>query len=169
MQQVTGRKPKIPTRVGHHERIKTLMATPTPIEIIKPLGGLITCFSNSNHWQKVILTWGTTTIVFEGAGCGMPLKLADGATVYPMMPSLQNYTIHTQFLYSEQGPEGPFFNSIVEEPIFIPNHHHTQILISADVALEHINNDAMLMINYERMDRANRVPMPAPARTMSQR
>lgn len=132
------------------------------IPIIQPLGGMITCLSNTSLWQKVTLTWGATIITFEGAGKGMPLQLADGTTTYPMVASLQDYTIHIQFHYSPEGAQGPFFNAIVEEPIFIPNRHHTQILISADVMMEHVNNDAMLMINYERMDKKKRVLQPEP-------
>ncbi len=130
------------------------------IPIIQPLGGMITCLSNTSLWQKVALTWGATTITFEGAGKGMPLKLADGTTTYPMVASLQDYTIHIQFHYSPEGAQGPFFNAIVEEPILIPNRHHTQILISADAAMEYVNNDTMLLINYERMDKPHRTLVP---------
>lgn len=166
---LTRRRPKIQTRVGSDKTRKPLNAHIIPIEIIKPLGGTITCLSNSRWWQKVVLTWGTTTITFEGAGQGMSMKLADGASVYPIMPSLQRYTIEAQFFFSKTGAQGPFQQAIAEAPIFIPNRHHTQILIAADVAIEHVNNDVMLMINYERMDKPKRMPVavPLPAQRMS--
>ena len=88
------------------------------------------------------------------------MKLADGSTVYAIAPSLHEYTMEVHFQYAEAGAQGPFFDAIVEEPIFIPNHFHTQILISADVAIEHVNNDAMLLINYERMTKTKRTLAP---------
>lgn len=136
-----------------------MTTNPLHLEIIQPLGGLITCLCSSAHWQKVILTWGNTTITFQGAGVGVAMKLADGSTVYPMHPSLQNYTITVQFQYSEAGACGPFHNSIIEEPIFIPNRHHTQILITCDDRFERMNNDAMLMINYESNEKRRSIPV----------
>jgi hypothetical protein len=120
----------------------------------------MTCLSNSAHWQKVTLTWGATTITFEGVGAGVPMKLADGATVYPLAPSQQNYFIEVLFQHSLTGAGGPFRNSVPEGPIAIPNAHTTHLLVTADDSIEHVNNNAMLMINYESEAKLKRTPAP---------
>jgi hypothetical protein len=116
---------------------------------MQPLGGVITCICNSIHWQKVTLTLGSTTITFQGAGVGTPMKLADGATVFPMPPSQLNYDLQVQFEHSTAGAEGPFQRSTVEGPIHIPNQHGIQLLITSDDCLAHVKNNTLLIINYE--------------------
>jgi len=109
---------------------------------------MMNCLSNSAHWQKVTITLGTTTITFEGVGKGVPMKLADGTTLYTLPPSPEDYFIDLLFQYSPSGAGGPFINSVPEGPILIPNAHATQLLITADNSIEHMNNNTMLMINY---------------------
>lgn len=136
-----------------------MKSNPIQLSIIQPLGGIITCVCNSLHWQRVVLTWGTTTITFQGVGQGVPMTLADGATVYALPPSQEDYLVEVLFQHSTSGAHGPFRNSYTEDPILIPNQFNTQVLITSDDALEHVNTDAMLMINYQRADKQKSKPL----------
>lgn len=68
-----------------------MASNPISVQMVQPSAGTIAYMSFAVYWQRVILSWtilsSTITLVFQGSGESIPMKLVDGNTIYPVDPS----------------------------------------------------------------------------------
>lgn len=132
-----------------------MASNPTSVQMTQPGGGTITCMSFALYWQRVTLSWRilntTTTLVFQGSGEGVPMKLADGSTIYPVDSARQNYGISILFEFSTTGPSGPFSKATVKDPIINQQGENIEITITSEDSADNDNNDSYLIINYQSL------------------
>ena len=132
------------------------MATnPVSIPIKGDSSGLIICNAHAAYYQRVTLTWSIlgsqTTVIFSGSGEGAPMKTQNGLTSYDLPPTRQGYAISALFEYSPSGPNGPFNNASVKDPIISSGGGSTIITVTSEDSNDQDNNDSYLIITYKSL------------------
>lgn len=131
------------------------MATnPIQINIPGDVQVWITCNSHASFYQRVTLSdiHSADTVVFSGSGEGVPMKTAEGSTIYSPSNSRQGYTINALFEYSKTGLNGPFLSSLVQDPILPPEEGQgTFVTITSEDGSDSDNNDSYLIIFYSNL------------------
>jgi hypothetical protein len=127
------------------------MATnPVQIPINGDSSGSITCNSHAAYYQRVTLNFLNTQVVFSGTGEGVPMTTQSGATVYPLPPTRQGYSISALFQFSTSGQNGPFQNAVsVQNPIISQEGNTTFISVTSEDSTDNDDNDSYLIIFYQ--------------------
>jgi len=125
---------------------------PANIQIIQSAGGLISCISNAAYYQRVTLSWtilgSTTTVVFSGSGEDVPMKTSNGATSVSLPAARQNFNISALFEFSTAGPNGPFQQAAVKDPVVTQSGSMTLIQVVSEDSTDQDFNDSYLTISY---------------------
>ena len=108
--------------------------------------GVANCVSNASYFQKVTLTWGSTTAVFTGTGEGQPMTTSDGSQSVQIPPDEAARTISVQFEFSPNGSGGPFSMAVVKDPIVTNKGGFNVIEVTSEDSSDNDFNDSYLTV-----------------------
>ena len=130
-----------------------MASNPVSVPMNQTQSGQISCQANAAYYQRVTLEWNvlhdTNIVIFTGTGEGVPMQTDGGATQYNLAPTRQGYSINAFFEYSPNGPAGPFYEAVVQDPIITPSGNSTKITITSEDSNDNDNNDSVLTILYQ--------------------
>ena len=122
------------------------MSNPVSIPIPASSQGVINCVANAAYYQRVTLTWGSTTVVFAGTGEGTPMTTADGETTAQIPPTPDAFNIQALFEFSTNGSSGPFSPATVREPVISNKGGFNVAEVMSEDSTDNDNNDSYLTV-----------------------
>jgi hypothetical protein len=119
-----------------------------PANLSIPAGsqGAITCLANAAYYQRVTLSWGSTTVIFSGTGEGIAMTTSTGDQLFLIPPNKDALSISATFEYSTTGKNGTYGKASVNTPIISDKGGFHVIEVTSEDSTDNDNNDSYLTI-----------------------